>query len=94
MKWLRIVSVYDTKYDIWETIRKYKTALKEIAELNRKYNIHGCYQNHAGLMVSSPVWDLYELLRDIPPEFPGSKYEVRQAMVEGSHYSRSFDSPY
>jgi sugar phosphate isomerase/epimerase len=76
---------YDSKSDIWGTLRKYRTNLLGIAELNRKYNIHGGYQNHSGLMVGGPVWDLHELLRDIPPDFLGSQYDVRHAMVEGAN---------
>lgn len=76
---------YDAKADIWESLQKCRTTVKEIAELNRKYKIHGGYQNHAGPRVGGPVWDLHELLRDIPPEFLGSQYDVRHAMVEGTN---------
>jgi len=76
---------YDIKLGIWESIQKYKTVLKEITELNKKYKIHGGYQNHAGPRLGGPVWDLHELLRDLPPEFTGSQYDVRHAMVEGAN---------
>lgn len=76
---------YDPEIGIWESIQKYRTILKKIAGLNRKYKIHGGYQNHAGLMVGGPVWDLHELLRGLPPEFVGSQYDVRHAMVEGAY---------
>jgi L-ribulose-5-phosphate 3-epimerase len=76
---------YDLKGDIWETLQKYRVTLKEISELNRKYKIHGGYQNHAGPRVGGPVWDLHEILRDLPPEFIGSQYDVRHAMVEGAN---------
>ena len=75
---------YDYKNDIWETLQKYRTRLFDIAELNRKYKIHGGYQNHDGIRVGGPVWDLHELLRDFPSEFLGSQYDVRHAMVEGN----------
>jgi L-ribulose-5-phosphate 3-epimerase len=76
---------YDNKIDIWESLQKTRITLKEIVELNRKYKIHGGYQNHAGARVGGPVWDLHELLRDIPPEFAGCQYDVRHAMVEGAN---------
>lgn len=75
---------YDNKNGIWESLQKYRASLKEIVELNRKYKIHGGYQNHAGARVGGPVWDLHELLRDYPVEFLGSQYDVRHAMVEGA----------
>jgi sugar phosphate isomerase/epimerase len=75
---------YNLKDGIWATLQKYRTRLNDLEELNRKYKIHGGYQNHSGTLVGAPVWDLHELLRDFPPEFLGSQYDVRHAMVEGT----------
>ncbi len=75
---------YDIKLGIWESLQKYRINLKEIVELNQKYKIHGGYQNHSGQLIGGPVWDLHELLRGFPPEFAGSQYDVRHAMVEGT----------
>jgi sugar phosphate isomerase/epimerase len=76
---------YDLKKGIMETLQLYKTALKGIAVINKKYQIYGGYQNHAGARIGGPVWDLYELLRDLDPEFIGCQYDVRHAMVEGAN---------
>ncbi len=76
---------YDPKKDVWESLQKSRIVIKEIAELNKKYKIHGGYQNHAGPRVGGPVWDLHELLKDIPAEYLGSQYDVRHAMVEGAN---------
>jgi L-ribulose-5-phosphate 3-epimerase len=75
---------YDLKIGVWESLQKYRAILGGIAEVNKKYKIHGGYQNHVGTRVGGPVWDLHELLRDLPPEFIGSQYDVRHAMVEGA----------
>lgn len=76
---------YENKAGILESLQKYRAVLIEIAELNRKYKIHGGYQNHAGAGIGGPVWDLQELLRDLPTEYLGSQYDVRHAMVEGAN---------
>jgi len=76
---------FDNKAGIWESLQKHKTSLKEVVSLNKKYSMHGGYQNHAGTRVGGPVWDLYELLRDFPPEYAGCQYDVRHAMVEGAN---------
>ena len=76
---------YDLTLGVMESLSKYRNIISEIAELNRKYNIHGSYQNHAGAYIGGPVWDLHELLRDISPEDIGSQYDVRHAMVEGTN---------
>jgi L-ribulose-5-phosphate 3-epimerase len=75
---------YDTKTGVWETLQMYRTIFADLARINKKYNIHGGYQNHAGNYIGAPVWDLHELLRDIQPEYLGSQYDVRHAMVEGT----------
>ena len=76
---------FDYKTGIWESLQKHKAALKQVADLNRKYDIHGGYQNHAGTRVGGPVWDVYELLKDFSAEFAGCQYDVRHAMVEGAN---------
>jgi L-ribulose-5-phosphate 3-epimerase len=75
---------YDQKNGIWDTVQRYRARLTDIVRLNGKYNIHGTYQNHSGLFIGAPVWDLNELLKDFPPELIGCQYDVRHAMVEGN----------
>lgn len=76
---------YDNEKGIMGTLQEYKHSLTGIAGLNKKYKLHGSYQNHAGARVGGPVWDLYELLKDLPPENIGCQYDVRHAMVEGAN---------
>jgi L-ribulose-5-phosphate 3-epimerase len=76
---------YDNKMSIMDSLRKYNEELAKLTELNRKYKIHGGYQNHAGARIGGPVWDLFEILRGLPPEFTGIQYDVRHAMVEGTN---------
>jgi sugar phosphate isomerase/epimerase len=76
---------FDLKAGIWESLQRHKESLRTIVDLNSQYNIHGGYQNHAGSRVGGPVWDLFELLRDFPPDFAGCQYDVRHAMVEGAN---------
>jgi sugar phosphate isomerase/epimerase len=76
---------YDVQNDVWESLQNYKSTLVQLSDLNKKYNVHGGYQNHAGLKVGGPVWDLHELLSGLPPEFVGCQYDVRHAMVEGAN---------
>lgn len=78
-------AAYNNEKGILGTLQEYKHALKGIAGLNKKYKIHGGYQNHAGARIGGPVWDLYELLKDLPSENIGCQYDVRHAMVEGAN---------
>lgn len=74
---------YDQNLGIMAGLEKLKPALKELAALNASLGIHGAIQNHAGARVGGPVWDLYELLRDLDPRALGVQYDIRHAIVEG-----------
>lgn len=74
---------YDETLGVWNSLQKIKPALKKLEAQNRKYQIHGAYQNHFGKRVGGSVWDLYELFRDFDPQFLGCQYDVRHAVAEG-----------
>jgi sugar phosphate isomerase/epimerase len=76
---------YDDNLGVAGTIKKFRSDLKKLEDMNRKYGIHGAYQNHAGAMVGAAVWDIYELLEDLDPQFIGCQYDVRHAVVEGAN---------
>lgn len=74
---------YNEKDGIWNSLQKMKPGLQKLEALNRKYKIHGAYQNHYGRRVGGPSWDIYELLKDFDPAYLGCQYDVRHAVAEG-----------
>jgi len=74
---------YDDKKTVMQSLESLKPKMKKLAALNEQYNIHGAYQNHAGVRVGGPVWDLYHLLEGLNPRWIGSQYDVRHATAEG-----------
>lgn len=74
---------YDPKKTIPQNLEVFKTAFENLEKLNRKYKVIGNYQNHSGVRAGGPVWDLYEILKDLNPEFIGVQYDIRHATVEG-----------
>jgi L-ribulose-5-phosphate 3-epimerase len=74
---------YDPNLPIMEALQKHKATIKELESLNRSLGIHGCIQNHAGVRVGGPIWDLYELLKDADPKWVGVQYDIRHATAEG-----------
>ncbi len=74
---------YDNQAGIWASLQKHKAAFKSLAEVNARFGIHGAYQNHSGVRVGGPVWDLHELVRDLDPRWFGVQYDVRHATAEG-----------
>jgi sugar phosphate isomerase/epimerase len=61
----------------------FRSKIEGIYALNKKYNIHGAYQNHSGRYVGAGLWDLWLLLKDLDPEWIGCQFDIRHAMVEG-----------
>ncbi len=74
---------YDETLGIWPTLQKHRAAIQELAALNQSLGLHGAIQNHAGPRVGGPLWDLYELLRDVDPRWSGVQYDIRHAVAEG-----------
>lgn len=74
---------YDAKLGVMESLQKLKAQFRELAQLNASLGVHGAYQNHSGTRVGSPVWDLYELLRELDPRAIGVQFDIRHATTEG-----------
>ncbi|MEI6142553.1 MAG: TIM barrel protein [Mariniphaga sp.] len=81
MGWL----AYDFTKPIQQNLDGFKKNFDNLAKLNEKLGIHGGYQNHSGLHVGAPVWDLYELLKGVDPRYLGVQYDIRHAITEGGY---------
>lgn len=79
MGWL----TYPENSTIPESIANYKILFSKLEALNKKAGITGVYQNHAGMHVGAPIWDMQQLLADCDPAYLGSQYDIRHAVVEG-----------
>ncbi len=75
---------YQDSASIQQTLSEAKPMLRDLAELNKQYNIVGTYQNHSGSRyVGACIWDLYHLLKDLDPRWIGCQFDIRHATVEG-----------
>lgn len=74
---------YNPNRSIQDNLAAFKKRFESLEILNRKYNIHGAYQNHAGKYFGAAVWDLWETIKDLDPEYTGCQYDIRHATVEG-----------
>jgi len=76
--------VYPEDRSIPATLKEVKPKLRDLAAINKHFNIHGACQNHAGSRyVGSPIWDLWELIKDLDPKYMGCQFDIRHATVEG-----------
>jgi L-ribulose-5-phosphate 3-epimerase len=74
---------YDKTKSVPENLEIHKKTMEKLERINRKYNIHGGYQNHSGTGVGAPVWDLYWLLQDRDPAYIGVQYDICHGVTEG-----------
>ncbi len=74
---------YEDDKSVIQNLEEFKRNFEKLEKLNRKYGVHGDYQNHSGLRLGGPVWDLYDSLKDRDPEFIGVQYDVCHATTEG-----------
>jgi len=61
----------------------FEEKIRELAILNRKNNIIGCYQNHSGTSIGASIWEVKKILESADPEFFGAQYDIRHAVAEG-----------
>ena len=77
---------YDFSKSIDSQLKDFKSQLSDLADLNEQYKITGVYQNHSGdESVGAPVWDIYELLKDIDSDYVGIHFDIGHATVEGGY---------
>ena len=77
--------VYNDDKSIAATLNEIRPKLRDLAAMNKHFGIHGASQNHAGSRyVGAPVWDLWELIKDLDPEYMGCQFDIRHATAEGS----------
>jgi len=76
---------YDLSKSIEQNLDGHRKTVEKLAALNEKLGIAGGYQNHSGVNVGAPVWDLYELLKDVDPRYMGVQYDIRHAITEAGY---------
>ena len=76
---------YDFEAGIIPSLDRHQKTMHKLAILHEKYGIVGNYQNHDGIHVGAPIWDLYRLLEKENPNWIGCQFDIRHATVEGGH---------
>lgn len=56
---------------------------KDLELINEDLGLIGCYQNHAGIHVGAPIWDLLPIFSATNNKNMGCQYDIRHAVVEG-----------
>lgn len=80
MKYLR----YDLRRPVVDQIAAWRPQFRDLAAMNHEFGVRGLYQNHAGSShLGATLWDIKQVLREIPKDRIGVAYDIRHATVEG-----------
>jgi sugar phosphate isomerase/epimerase len=74
---------YSDLREIHKTLTDVKKRLSGVAALFRQYGVQAGFHNHSGTFVGAAMWDVWQLIRDLPPEAMGSYFDLRHATTEG-----------
>jgi sugar phosphate isomerase/epimerase len=74
---------YTGKKSMEDDLEIHKQQIKELSILNKESGIIGSYQNRDGLSVGSSFWEVKKIIETAYPDYFGSQYDIRHAIVEG-----------
>ena len=80
--WYRVPPTADAK-TLRAEIDRARAGLAGFAKLSEELGVRACYENHAGAFLGASPWQLWDLVRDLPPERIGLEFDLRHAMIEG-----------
>lgn len=75
---------YSAQKSIPDQLREIKAQLKDLAALNREIGMRAGFQNHSGKdYVGAPIWDIWEMIRELDPQQMGICFDIGHATIEG-----------
>ncbi len=72
-----------TLIDVPRRLDELKKRVRELSEMNQKFNVCAMYHNHSGPLVGASVWDLWVLIKDFDARWVSSNFDIGHATVEG-----------
>ncbi|HEX7862355.1 MAG TPA: sugar phosphate isomerase/epimerase family protein [Verrucomicrobiae bacterium] len=75
---------YDLNKPIAPQLAEFRGRMRDIAQLDSELKIQGTFQNHSGKnYVGAPVWDMWELMRELDPKSLAAYFDIGHATLEG-----------
>ncbi len=75
---------YNFKDGIESSLSSIRNEIENLTQLNKELGIQGGYQNHAGKRFGAPVWDVWNVIKDLSTNAMSSQFDIRHAVTEGS----------
>jgi sugar phosphate isomerase/epimerase len=75
---------YSTDQPLARQFEDFHRRSAQLAALNAEYQVCAIYHTHSGVdLVGAPVWDIFQILKDLDPSAVAINYDVGHATVEG-----------
>ncbi|HEV8541147.1 MAG TPA: TIM barrel protein [Verrucomicrobiae bacterium] len=75
---------YDLKKPIPPQLENFRAKIRGLAALNKELHLQGTIQNHSGNnYLGAPVWDIWEIIRDLDPKHMAMYFDIGHATLEG-----------
>ena len=75
---------YDLNRPIEPQLGNFRSRLRDVAQMNAELQVQGTFQNHSGKnYVGAPVWDIWDLMRELNPKNLGVYFDIGHATLEG-----------
>lgn len=75
---------YTADRSIPDQLKDIKVRIRDLAQLNKTVGIQGGIQNHSGQdYFAAPVWDAYEVIKELDPADIGISFDIGHATLEG-----------
>ena len=75
---------YDLDQPIWPQLQAVRPKIKDLVQLCSEIGIQPLFQNHSGkTYFGAPVWDIYSIMREYPPEQFAFAFDILHATAEG-----------
>lgn len=75
---------YNFKNGIEASLMSIQNEVKHLNQLNKEFGIQGGYQNHSGKRFGAPLWDIWNVIKDLPSSLISNQFDIRHAVTEGS----------
>ncbi|MFM8468929.1 MAG: sugar phosphate isomerase/epimerase family protein [Limisphaerales bacterium] len=63
-----------------------RAELRDLVALNKELGLQAGFQNHSGAdYVGAPVWDIWQLVRELDPKLVGACFDIGHATIEGGY---------
>ncbi len=76
---------YTEKLSVPDRLKEAKAQLRDLVALNKELGLVAAYQNHSGVDIGAPVWDIYELIKDLDTRYIGIAFDIGHATIEGGY---------